>query len=144
MIGVWEAWIKNMSNRVVHFEIQADDLERARKFYTAIFGWDFQKWPMPDGEYWGIMTDSKESKQAGINGGLLKRPCPPPKPEQGTNAFVCTVQVENYDDIEKKILAAGGVVAMPKFALTGMAWQGYYLDTEGNTFGIHQPDPNAK
>ena len=44
----------------------------------------------------------------------------------------------------KKILAAGGVVAMPKFALTGMAWQGYYLDTEGNTFGIHQPDPNAK
>lgn len=54
------------------------------------------------------------------------------------------MQVENYDDIEKKILAAGGKVAMPKFAMIGMAWQGYYIDTEGNTFGIHQPDVNAK
>lgn len=35
-------------------------------------------------------------------------------------------------------------VALPKMALTGMAWQGYYLDTEGNVFGIHQPDPEAK
>jgi hypothetical protein len=35
------------------------------------------------------------------------------------------------------------MVALPKSALPGMAWQGYYLDTEGNTFGIHQPDPNA-
>jgi predicted enzyme related to lactoylglutathione lyase len=49
------------------------------------------------------------------------------------------VQVENYDETEKKILAAGGIVAMPKFDIAGMAWQGYYLDLEGNTFGIHQP-----
>ena len=45
---------------------------------------------------------------------------------------------------ERAILDAGGQVALPKQALTGMAWQGYYLDTEGNTFGIHQPDPEAK
>lgn len=90
------------------------------------------------------MTAPKDSKKAGINGGLLPRPCPPPKPEQGTNAFVCTVQVENFDEIAKKIVAAGGIIAMPKFALPGMAWQGYFLDTEGNTFGIHQPDVNAK
>jgi len=44
----------------------------------------------------------------------------------------------------KKILENGGIVAMPKYALTGMAWQGYYLDTEGNVFGIHHPDINAK
>jgi uncharacterized protein len=42
-------------------------------------------------------------------------------------------------DVER----AGGQVALPKLALPGMAWQGYYLDTEGNTFGIHQPDPGA-
>lgn len=134
-----------MPNRPIHFEIQADDVERAKKFYADIFGWGFEDYSKFTGStYYGIMTASKDSKEIGINGGLLKRPCPAPAPEQGTNAFVCTVGVENYDEIEKKILAAGGVVAMPKFALAGMAWQGYYIDTEGNTFGIHQPDPNAK
>jgi len=68
----------------------------------------------------------------------LKRPCPAPAPEQGTNAFVCTIQVEDYDAIEKKILSAGGKAALPKMNLGGMAWQGYFLDTEGNTFGLHQ------
>lgn len=132
-------------NRVVHFEIQADDLGRAKKFYSGVFGWEFQDWPMLDGSaYVGVMTAPKDSKELGINGGLLKRPCPAPAPEQGTNAYVCTVQVENFDETAKKILASGGVVAMPKFALVGMAWQGYFLDTEGNTFGIHQPDLNAK
>ncbi len=53
------------------------------------------------------------------------------------------MEVENYDQTEQKILMAGGQVALPKMALTGMAWQGYYLDTEGNVFGIHQPDEQA-
>lgn len=130
-------------NRVVHFEIQADDLERAMKFYKEVFGWEFPQWT-ENPPYWGIMTAPKDSKEPGINGGFLKRPCPAPAPEQGTNAFVCTVQVENFDEIAKKIEAAGGKVAMPKFAVAGMAWQGYFLDTEGNTLGLHQPDPNAK
>ena len=132
-------------NRVVHFEIQVEDTKRAMKFYKAVFGWEFAEWPIPGGEpYIAIMTAPKESKDLGINGGLLKRPCPAPAMGQGTNAFVCTVQVENFDKTEAKILKAGGVVAMPKFAIPKMAWQGYFLDTEGNTFGIHQADPKAE
>ena|SRR3989338_298510 len=134
-----------MSNRVVHSEVQVDNVERAKKFYGGVFGWDFQDWPMPGGEpYIGVMTASKGSTEAGINGGMLKRPCPAPAVGQGTNAYVCTMQVDNFDETAKKILSAGGIVAMPKFALAGMAWQGYFLDTEGNTFGVHQPDKNAK
>ena len=56
-------------------------------------------------------------------------------------------RVISYDMFFKppqSFLQAGGQLALPKFALPGMAWQGYYLDTEGNVFGIHQPDPNAK
>ena len=60
------------------------------------------------------------------------------------NSFVCTVQVENFDETAKAILAAGGAVAVPKFALPKMAWQGYFLDTEGNTFGVHQADAGAE
>ncbi len=123
-------------NRVVHFEIQAEDVERAIKFYREIFDWTIEKWPGM--EYWMIMTADKDSKELGINGGLLKCPAKKKETEMGTNAFVCTVQVENFDAIAEKILKAGGIVAMPKFDLGGMAWQGYFIDTEGNTFGLHQ------
>lgn len=131
-----------MHNRITHFEIQTDDIARAKKFYEDAFGWEITQWG--EMKYWMIMTAPKDSKEPGINGGLLPRPCPAPKSEQGTNAFVCTVQVEDYDAVHTKIMAAGGIVAMPKFAFPGMAWQGYYLDTEGNTFGLHQTDANAK
>ncbi len=131
-------------NRVVHFEIQASDLERAAKFYRDVFGWEIKKWEGGQMEYWMIMTAPKDSTEPGINGGLLKRPAATPPQECGTNAYTCTMQVENFDETAKKIQAAGGVVAMPKFALPGMAWQGYFLDTESNVFGIHQPDKNAK
>jgi len=127
-------------SRVVHFEIQADDPARARTFYAAVFGWTFEDFSAFVGApYWGVVTGPEE--EPGINGGLLQRPAP--APGGASNAFVCTVGVDSYDDTEKAILEAGGQVALPKMALSGMAWQGYYLDPEGNTFGIHQPDPEA-
>ena len=131
-------------NRITHFEIQAEKPERAAKFYTDIFGWKIEKWEGGSMEYWMIMTAPKSSKEPGINGGLLKRPAKTPPEQCGTNAFVCTVVVDNFDAYAKKILKAGGKVAMPKFAIPGMAWQGYFIDTEGNTFGLHQADEKAK
>lgn len=131
-----------MPNRVVHFEIQADDIERAATFYRSIFDWKIEKWEGM--EYWMVMTAEMDSKEPGINGGMLKRPVPLAEGQCGSNSFVCTVQVENYDEAAKKIEAAGGKVAMPKFSIADMAWQGYYLDTEGNTFGIHQVIPKGK
>ncbi|MEI2718286.1 MAG: VOC family protein [Candidatus Nanopelagicales bacterium] len=129
-------------SRVVHFEIQADDLERAKQFYAEVFGWKYQDFGAFTGSpYWGVVTGPDD--QMGIDGGLLQRPAPAADPGQGVTAFVCTVGVEDFDDTAAKILAAGGRVALPKTALTGMAWQGYFLDTEGNTFGVHQPDPHA-
>ncbi|MFA6466554.1 MAG: VOC family protein [Patescibacteria group bacterium] len=131
-------------NRVVHFEIQVENPARAIKFYQEIFGWDFQKWDGGDTDYWMVLTASSDSKEPGINGGLLKRPGQMPTKMSGANAFVCTVQVDNFDATAEKIALAGGLVAMPKMALVGMAWQGYFIDTEGNVFGVHQPDTNAK
>ncbi len=131
-------------NRLVHFEIQADEPERAAQFYREIFGWSIEKYPGLGWDYWGVMTGEKDSKEPGINGGLLKRPVPLSAQQCGSNAFVCTMVVEDYEATAEKILAAGGKVAMPKFALAKMAWQGYFLDTEGNTFGLHQPDENAE
>jgi uncharacterized protein len=127
-------------SRPVHFEVHADDVERAQAFYAAVFGWTFEDYSGYTGSpYWGVSTGPKE--EPGIDGGLLPRPVP--VAGQGSNAFVCTMAVDDYDATERRILDAGGQVALPKMALKGMAWQGYYLDPEGNTFGIHQPDPDA-
>jgi predicted enzyme related to lactoylglutathione lyase len=128
--------------RVVHFEIHADDVERAKAFYAAVFDWTYQDFGQVTGSpYWGVITGPDDAP--GINGGLLRRPAATPGPGQGANAYVCTMEVADYDLTEQRILQAGGQVALPRTALVGLAWQGYYLDTEGNTFGIHQPDPEA-
>lgn len=130
-------------SRVVHFEVQADDVERAKRFYAAAFDWRFEDYGHITGSvYWGIVAGSEG--EMGIDGGLLQRPAPAPGLGQGTNAYVCTIGVGDFDETQRRILAAGGQVALPKMALTGMAWQGYFIDTEGNTFGVHQPDPDAR
>ncbi|HYO86834.1 MAG TPA: VOC family protein [Dermatophilaceae bacterium] len=130
-------------SRVVHFEIQADDVERAKAFYAAVFDWSYEDYSAFTGSpYWGVVTGPEDS--LGINGGLMPRPGPIPSAGGGSNAFVCTVGIADYEECERRIVAAGGVVTLPKHALPGMAWQGYYQDTEGNTFGLHQPDPQAR
>ena len=124
-------------NAPAYFEIQADDTNRAVRFYREIFGWKFDKIEGLPIEYWRIET-------SGPRGGLLKRPAKTPPPEHGTNAFVCSMEVASFDDMAAKVASHGGQVAMPKFAVPGVCWQGYFIDTEGNTFGIFQPDPAAK
>lgn len=129
--------------RLIHFEIHVSDMERAKKFYGEVFGWTFQDWSDYAGmPYFGAVTG--DEKELGINGALMQRKGNPPEANAAMNGFSCTMGVENYDQTEAKILENGGKVALPKHALPGMAWQGYYLDPEGNVFGVHQPDENAK
>ncbi len=131
-----------MPNRVVHFEIHANDIERCKTFYAAVFGWKMLKYDLPDGNvYWGIETGPKE--EPGINGGIVGRRGLAPEKGAPVFGYVCTLQVEDYDAMEKAILSHGGALALAKFAIPGMAWQGYFTDTEGNIFGIHQPDTDA-
>jgi predicted enzyme related to lactoylglutathione lyase len=124
-------------NNPAYFEIQADDPQRALAFYSAIFGWTFTKLTGLPVDYWRIET-------ADLRGGLLRRPAPAPPPRSGTNAYVCSMQVADFDATAKAILKAGGQVALAKFAVPGTCWQGYFIDPDANTFGIFQPDESAK
>ena len=124
-------------NGHIYFEIQADDPQRAVDFYKGVFGWKFEEVHGLPVEYWRIGT-------GGARGGLLKRPAKPPPPECGTNAFVCSLEVENFDETGQQIISLDGKIALPKFAVPGICWQGYFIDTEGNTFGIFQVDETAK
>lgn len=120
----------------IYFEIQADDLVRASNFYKEIFGWKFHENPNAPVEYMRIET-------GGTAGGMLKRPSLTPPSECGTNAFVCSIEVKDFDEMEEKIKEQGGKIALPKFAIPKTCWQGYFMDTEGNTFGIFEVDENA-
>jgi len=129
--------------RLIHFEIHVNDMERAKKFYGEVFNWTFEDWSEYAGTpYFGAVTG--DANEPGINGALMLRRGAAPEPGQALNGYVCTIGVEDYDSTEAKILNNGGKVALPKHALPGMAWQGYYIDPEGNILGIHQPDANAK
>lgn len=129
--------------RLMHFEVHVDDMERAKKFYGEVFGWTFEDWSEYAGmPYFGAVTG--DANTPGINGALMQRQGPAPQPGQPMNGYSCTMVVADFDATEAKILALGGTVAVAKHALPGMAWQGYFLDTEGNIFGVHQPDENAK
>ena len=120
----------------IFFEIHVDDVGRAVKFYQSIFGWKMSLNPGVPIEYYDIETGDSR-------GGLLQRPVKAPVPEQGTNAFICSLEVENFDTTAAKILSLGGQVALEKFPVIGRCWQGYFIDTEGNTFGIFEVDENA-
>lgn len=130
-------------NRIIHFEIHAGDPARASQFYQKVFGWDIKKWDSPEMEYWMVMTAPMDSKDPGINGGLIIRKGSAPTEGQSVNAYVCTVMVANIDATAAAIMSAGGTLALPKFNIGGMAWQAYYKDTEGNIFGIHEPIKKA-
>ncbi len=128
-----------MSSRVIHFEIHAGNPKRAMDFYKKVFGWSFKK--MEGMEYW--MTHTGSDKEPGINGGILPRPTPL-EDTKSINGYVCTIGVDDFDAYAEKAIDAGAEVALPKDAIPGMAWLGYFKDTEGNCFGLFQADKNAK
>src|SRR5438067_34709 len=116
--------------RVVHFEIHAEDPQRAIAFYQTLFGWEFSNWGGQD--YWLIKTG--DDSAPGINGGLLPRRGA--IDGQSVIAYVCTVDVPSVDEYTAKIEAGGGQIALPKMPIPGVGWLAYGKDTEGNIFGI--------
>ncbi|MGH9902242.1 MAG: VOC family protein, partial [Pyrinomonadaceae bacterium] len=113
--------------RVVHFEISADEPERAVRFYADVFGWNTQKWDGPQ-DYWMVVTG--EETRPGINGGIYKR-----HDGMSFNTHVNTIDVPSVDEFTDRIVKGGGRIVMPKFALPGVGHLAYCQDTEGNTFG---------
>jgi len=119
-------------NRVVHFDIPADDVERAKAFYEKVFGWKFEKWEGPM-DYWLVMT-GKDGP--GIDGGMAKRQGP-------DQAVMNTIGVESVDQAVADIQANGGQIVMPKNEIPGVGWMATFRDPEGNMSGVIQSIPGA-
>ena len=118
-------------NSIGYFEIQATEPKKAVEFYAKIFGWKFTEVSGLPVKYWQIET-------SGIRGGLLERPMKTPPLEYGTNAYTCSIEVDDFDKYAESILDGGGQIAMAKFEVPGRCWQGYFIDTDNNVFGIFQ------
>ncbi|MCU0630452.1 MAG: VOC family protein [Methanoregulaceae archaeon] len=134
-------------NRIIHFEIQAGDPERAAKFYRDVFGWDINEWVIPgvqmkdENRFWYVTTGPEN--EPGINGGIVFRQGPAPSDGQPVNAYFCTIGVSDLAGSTEKVLKSGGKVELPRMAVKGIGWWASCRDTEGNFFGMMQEDPDA-
>jgi predicted enzyme related to lactoylglutathione lyase len=138
---------------IVHFEIPADDVDRAKKFYSNLFGWKIEKVPgmntnnnnngkltsVATGEpieYWMITTTDDKGNKA-LSGGLMKRQMP-------EHRLTNYINVSSVDEYKSKVEEAGGKVVAPKHAVPGMGYFALCLDTENNPFAIWETNENAK
>mgnify|MGYP000898251328 CR=1 FL=1 len=116
--------------RIVHFEIPADEPERAVKFYENVFGWQINKWGR-EFSYWLIKTGEKD--EPGIDGAIMLK-----------NDFPVvrdTISVDSVDECIEKIQEEGGEIAMPKKSIPGVGSIAFFRDTEENIFGIIEMMP---
>ena len=120
------------SNKIIHFEITAEDPDRAEKFYKKTFDWNIDESEDPS-DYRLISTGQDE---VGLDGGLCKRN----NPEEN---ILITISVDSVDDYMKRIEGNGGEIVNPKKAIPGVGYHATCRDTEGNLFDIMQKDEEA-
>jgi uncharacterized protein len=138
-----------MKDPIVHFEIPADDMERAKAFYTNTFGWDIKKFDMPStgstgGDPYYIVhaaeTDENNMVKTpgAINGGMMKRKAP-------GQPFMNYIAVDSIDEKLPQIKDAGGDIVLPKTEIApNMGWIACFKDTEGNMMGLHESSQEHK
>ncbi len=127
-----------MKNKMTHFAIHIDNIERAKKFYGQVFDWGFTSYGPPD--FLQIKDDKTEKGE--LIGALQARTYSPVK--ERLIGLECTVTVENVDQIIKRVQDNGGQILMPKTAIPFVGWIAKFLDTEGNLVCAMQSDSLAR
>ena len=115
-----------MPNNIAHFDLQADDVERARRFYERVFGWRFEAWGPPD--FYLIHTGPPEDP--GIHGSVSKRL--EPVTGKGRIGFECTISVTDLGAIKTAVVANGGKIVFDEHEIAGVGRLIRFEDTEGN------------
>lgn len=111
--------------RIVHFDIQCADVQRAKRFYESAFGWHIETWDGPM-EYYMVVTGNE--KEPGIDGGLSRG-------EERLSGGL-TLQVESLTEATGKVTASGGAVTREPAPVQGVGTMAECRDTEGNIFGL--------
>jgi predicted enzyme related to lactoylglutathione lyase len=117
-----------------HFAINADDVQRAKRFYEAVFGWTFDPWGPPD--FYQIKTAGQ-----GVLGALQGRR--ELEPGATMRGFEATMGVEDLAATLAAIEANGGSVVMGPVRLEGVGELAFFKDPEGNFVGAMQYEPGV-
>ena len=115
-----------MPNNIAHFDIAANDVERARRFYERVFGWRFEAWGPPD--FYLIHTGP--ASDPGIHGSISKRE--EPVAGHGRTAFECTVSVDDLAAIKAAVVHNGGKIVLDEYEIVGVGRMIRFEDSEGN------------
>lgn len=121
---------------IVHFDISAENVERAKKFYHEMFDWKFIAMPEPM-NYTLIETNDLKGEKS-VGGGMAKRE----NPQQ--TGMINFMGVISLDESVKKVIELGGKITQQKQTVPGWGYMAACMDTENNAFGLFQEDVNAK
>jgi predicted enzyme related to lactoylglutathione lyase len=119
---------------IVHFDVPAEDIERAKKFYATLLGWKFESYPAME---YNLITTTNLDGTPGVGGGMGKRMAP----EQRMQNYF---GVRSIDAAMAQVKKLGGKVVSPKMPVPGMGYLANCMDTEGNSFGLWEENPAAK
>ncbi len=114
-------------------EIPAENLDRARMFYSQLFGWKIEELPLARRRDYFLI---KTGPDGTISGGLIRRE----HPQQTTVNYIDVTSTDKYT---ARVEHLGGKVLVPKTAVPGMGYFAVFEDTEDNAFGIWEDDINA-
>lgn len=123
-----------LMSAIVHFDVPADDPERAKKFYAALLGWKFTSYPEMQ---YNLISTANLDGTPGVGGGLGTRMDPS---QRMMNYF----GVPSIDAAMKQVKSLGGQLISGKMAVPGMGYLANCMDTEGNAFGLWEENPKAR
>lgn len=124
-----------MRATVSHFEIPAHDLERAARFYRAVFGWSVEPLPWEGHPYYKVRGSAGPGAKEGIDGGLL-----PAAGALDHPLLVIHISGADLADCLTRIVEAGGRIDQPAADVGGMGRFARFRDSEGNLLGLWQAD----
>lgn len=124
---------------MAHFEIHANDVTAAQRFYTGLFGWSFD--PMPGGEEmeYFLITGDGIGEDTGLTAGIMKRMGDSPEQGAPIRGGTMTFEVKDCDTSYAWALANGGAEALPPEDYPGIGRCAYVEDGQGNVVGFITP-----
>jgi predicted enzyme related to lactoylglutathione lyase len=118
------------SNPVVYFEIPVTNIDRAIKFYKAVFHFDFDIENIDNNE---MALFPFVDEVSGISGALAKGEIYKPTKD----GVVIYFKTENIDETIEMAISNGGQILYPKTD-NGIGLVAEFEDTEGNRIALYQ------
>jgi predicted enzyme related to lactoylglutathione lyase len=119
---------------IVHFDVPAENIDRAKKFYSGLLGWKFESYP---GMEYNLITTTNLEGVPGVGGGMGKRMDP-------SQRMVNYFGVKSIDAAIQQVKSLGGRILSDKMTVPSMGYLANCVDTEGNTFGLWEENSEAR